>query len=294
MRAIPRAILAVAKLGNGQMKKLSEWQLSRLRDCLRAYHAYGTGKEKVSHNWKDVSEAIDEDTGTTIKPERLRQFVEGINDGAGGKKYPVPKAVDAIWKFVTDENVMLISEEELTEFRPSYQAGMRLLEYLDQNFDDQRIMPPAKLQGTYRARTDGTGDAVFSELVLEAPSSDGLITIAKTEEYFDRAVADDLDGWSVSEQRVIRNNFVKSSGWAILTPEDNLIFFLKDEQNGRNQYYFTLGSDFDHTEDAPVTELVLLAHDYPLDRDYSEADMPLIKQVAKHAADNILHFGRVA
>lgn len=277
------------------MKKLSEWQLSRLRDCLRAYHAYGTGKEEVSFNWKDVSEAIDEYTGTTIGPERLRQFVEGINDGAGGRKYPVPKAIDAVWKFVTHDELLLISEAELTEFRPSYQAGLRLLEYLDQAFDTERIVPPAKLQGVYRNRKEGPSDVLVSELVLAAPSSEGLITIAKTEEYFDPGVADEFDDWSVTERRAARNSQIKYSGWAILTPEDNLIFFLKNERNGRNQYYFTLGSDFDHSEDTPVTQLVVLAHDYPLEPDFAdEKQKSLMDQVREQAGKNIALFGRVA
>lgn len=276
------------------MKQPSEWQLKRLRDCLRAYHSYGTGSEKTSFNWKDVSEAIDEYTGTIIGPERLRQFVEGINDGQGGRKHPVPKSVEAIWQFVTHDELRLISEEELTEFRPSHQAGLRLIEYLRQAFDRERVMPPSKLQGTFRGRKNSDSDVLLSELVLEAPSNDGLITIGMTEEYFDLSVSDRLDQWSETERTEMRNSRIKYSGWAILTPEDNLFFFVKNERNGRNQYFFTLGSDFDHNEDVPVTQLVLLAHDYPLERDYSNAGGSLIEQATVHAGRNIVLYGRTA
>lgn len=293
MRAIPRAFLAGGVTGTEVMKKLSEWQLSRLRDCLRAYHAYGTGNEKVGFNWKDVSQAIDLSTGTTIGPERLRQFVEGINDGAGGRKFPVPKAIDAIWQFVTDDELQLITVEELTEHKPSIQAALRMLEYLDQDFDSDRIIPPAKLQGTYRSRKESLHDVLISEMVLETPTSEGLITVAKTEEYFDHGVADDFAEWSESERRSMRNSRIKYNGWALLTPEDNLMFFLKNERNGRNHYYFTLGSDFDHSENTPVTEMILLAHDYPVERDFENPKTSLFELAFEKTRQNILQFGRV-
>lgn len=246
------------------MKGLSDWQLVRLRHCLQAYHACGTGQDFGVFNWKDVSEAIAEYTDAKIAPERLRQFVEGINDGQGGRKYPVPKAIDAIWQFATHDELQLISEEELTERRPAYQAALRLLDYLDQDFDTERIMPPESVRGTYRSRASEEDEVVITELVIESPATEGLISVAKTDEYFDEDAEPDLRALSRIDTRELRNQRLKYSGWAILTPEDNLVFFFKNERNGANQYYFTLASDLDRSAGMPVFSLHMLRHEYPL------------------------------
>ena len=58
--------------------------------------------------------------------------------------------LEAIAKFATDEDYGLISEAELREHAPSWHAAQRLLEYLKQEFDTERILPPSTLEGTYR------------------------------------------------------------------------------------------------------------------------------------------------
>ena len=58
--------------------------------------------------------------------------------------------LEAIVKFATDEDYGLISEAELREHAPSWHAAQRLLEYLKQDFDTERILPPSTLEGTYR------------------------------------------------------------------------------------------------------------------------------------------------
>src|SRR6185312_1432225 len=136
--------------------------LNRLRDALRAYHDYEPGHGSGSFNWKDVSEAISLTANVEVPPERLRQFVEGNRSKDGGRrKFQSMQAesLEAIVKFVTDER--LLSPGELEEHAPPWQAAQRLLEYLDQSFDRQRVLPPATFEGTYQARrTDERGFAV--------------------------------------------------------------------------------------------------------------------------------------
>ena len=96
----------------------SEWQLNRLRDALRAYHAYTPTEDLGPFNWKDVSEAISLATDVTVPPERLRQFVEGnkTKDGTGRKFQSMqPQSLEAIAKFVTEER--LLSPGELDDQR---------------------------------------------------------------------------------------------------------------------------------------------------------------------------------
>lgn len=243
--------------------KYSDWQLNRLRDSLRAYHRYERSHDGEYFTWKDVSEAINEYTGVKVPPERLRQFVEGVNSKDGGRKFPVPqdKSVEGIARFVTDEELCLISEDELKEFMPEKQAAFRLLEYLDQKVGAERIVPTEKIQGLYFAinKSEKEDQFIRRDLTLQRPTDDGLMQVVETEERFD------LKASSKRGARVRPNSCIKHGGWAILTPEDNLLFFLKNELHGRNRYYFTMASDLIHWEEGPMTRLVLLRHDFPVE-----------------------------
>ena len=58
------------------------------------FKIFSIGKSKET--W--LKEAIDEYVGVRVPPERLRQFVEGVNTKDGGRKFPVPqsKSVEGI------------------------------------------------------------------------------------------------------------------------------------------------------------------------------------------------------
>lgn len=224
-----------------------------------------------SFTWKDVAEAIDEYTGLKIPDERLRQFVEGINTADGGRKFPVPKndRLTAIYKFATTEEIGLLAESEMDEFMPSHQAPLRLLEYLDQSFDGQRILPPETIQGVYHMQMVEPDEFSVSEITLERPLDNGMIEVRQTDDYYEPDIANDFSDLSLQQKRKERNSRKKFGGWAILTPEDNLFFFLKNERNGRNRYYFTLASDLSHGSNVGLTQLFLLHHDYPLETEFS-------------------------
>ena len=85
------------------LRELSDWQLMRVRNALRAYHCYERREEDGKYfNWKDVREAIAVYTGYEIGgtsksgpkhgAERLRQFVQGAEDKKGGWKISGAKA----------------------------------------------------------------------------------------------------------------------------------------------------------------------------------------------------------
>lgn len=272
----------------------SEWQLNRLRDALRAYHAYTPTEELGPFNWKDVSEAISLATDVTVPPERLRQFVEGnrTKDGTGRKFQSMqPQSLEAIAKFVTDER--LLSPGELEEHVPPWQAAQRLLEYLDQSFDRQRVLPPAMFEGTYQARrTDERGFAV-QELTLQRPSDEGLMQVTKMEEYYPSKAEGAFDGWSFEERRKQRRTRTLYGGWAIFTPEDNVMAFLKQADTGRNLYQFTLAADKFYEPGAPVEQLILLHHDYPVELERLESsEAEVMRAILHEAAKNVLFFKR--
>ena len=276
--------------------KYSDWQLKRLRDSLHAYHHYERSHDGEYFTWKDVSEAIDEYVGVNVPPERLRQFVEGVNTKDGGRKFPVPqdKSLEGIASFVTVEELCLISEDELKEFMPEKQAALRLLEYLDQKVDAERIVPAEKIQGLYFAIDSGEKEDQFirRDLTLQRPTEDGLLQVVETEERFDRKAS------SKRGTKVRPNSCIKHGGWAILTPEDNLLFFLKNEIHGRNRYYFTMASDLVHWEERPITRLVLLRHDFPVEleetdvKDKEKAPPDLSSSAITQMLNNVLVFER--
>jgi hypothetical protein len=254
--------------------RYSDWQLNRLRDALRAYHRYGRSHDGEYFNWKDVSAAIEESGSAAIPPERLRQFVEGINAKDGGRKFPVPQDewLAAIAAFATHEDNALLTDAELKEHMPSWHAAQRLLEYLGQSFDRERALPPATLAGTYQRRLARIDDFAVTELTLQRPSDDGLIQVVKTEESYPPGAAALIDGWSPAERREARTGYVFFGGWAAFTPEDNVFVFLKQERSGRNQYYFTLASDLTYLPEQPLRRLVFLQHDYPLEPEARTGD----------------------
>lgn len=273
----------------------SEWQLNRLRDALRAYHAYTPTEDFGPFNWKDVSEAISLATDVSVPPERLRQFVEGnrTKDG-GGRKFQSmqPQSLEAIVKFVTEEE--LLSPGELEEHTPPWQAAQRLLEYLDQYFDRQRVMPPVMFEGTYQARrTDERGFAV-QELTLQRPSDEGLMQVTKMEEYFPSKAESTFDGWDFEQRRKERRTRTLYGGWAIFTPEDNVMAFLKQADTGRNLYQFTLAADKFYEPGASVEQLILLHHDYPVELETLDSGQPeMLNAILQEAARNVMFFKRI-
>lgn len=269
--------------------KYSDWQLNRVRDALRAYHQYERGIEDAPFTWKDVREGIAEETGVEIGAnakigaERLRQFVEGLRTKDGGWKFPVlqDEWLSGVVQFVTSADNDLLSEDELRVHAPHRQAALRLLDYLAPKIAGQSNRPAAKLQGRFQARKGDEEEFVVRELILQKPSKEGLIEVTETEEFYPPEAASHYDAWSLKERLKQRDSIGRHGGWAILTPETNLLFFLKEEHGGFNRYYFTLASDYSEKAQPPLSQLILLHHDYPLHTEEEDRDKPASELLAR-------------
>jgi hypothetical protein len=277
--------------------RFSDWQLNRLRDALRAYHKFGRDPVDGRHyNWKDVSEAISLATEVDIPPERLRQFVEGVKTPDGGRRLLTMQAdrLEAIVKFALHEDYELISEAELREHAPTWHAAQRLLEYLKQDFDTERILPPSTLEGTYRNGRIDEDSYVVRELTLQRASDDGLIQLVQTEDSYDIIDGMKFDYLSPDERENVRDSRIVYGGWAILTPEDNLLMFLKKERSGHNCYYLTVAAENWHSLQAPAATLALLRHDYPIETKEAEPLEPKkLPGISETIGNNITIFSRV-
>jgi hypothetical protein len=267
----------------------SDWQLHRLRNALGAYHDYGRAEDNKPFNWKDMTEGIDYSVGLDVLKgsagaarerlvkqfsERLRQFVEGVRRSDGTWHYPEPQesTVKAIHEFLIGED--LLSEEELRNYDPGPQAALRLLEYLDQAFDAERIAPPSTLEGTYRSERFEPDDFVVRNLTLHSASEGGLIRVGMTEDWYDLLTGARFPDLKLEDRREARQSYVMYAGWAILTPENNLLIFLKKEHNAENCYYLTVAAENWHALSAPVQALALLRHHYPFELDNGGPPQP--------------------
>ena len=258
---------------SGKKKSMySNWQILRIRRALDAFYTHnrllgdeidlfdpteGTEEKHVRSrdtDWDDVADAIYEYSGLRPGAERLRSFVKG-NKG----KYTTPEdpSLAAIAKFLTHEDIDLLSEDELAEYVPPLQAPLRLLEFLDREPGAERILPPAQLKGIYETRFLEDDYIVIRELALQKPSPDGMLEIAEIDELYETEEERPKPEDTFLGEKAKLHTRIISKGWAVITPEDNILFFLKNQENGRNRIYLSLALDDALWTDGTLDGLVL-------------------------------------
>lgn len=233
------------------MKKLSEWQAARVRDALRAYHRYERGKDDDEYfTWKDVREAIVEYTDVEIGnnarhgAERLRLFVDGVEDenAPGGRKFsePKPAALKAIIAFVTHEDLNLLTEDEMQENMPGPQAGLRLTEYFSDECDHKRSISAKELEGEYFTSAKESNAILIVNLTIQRSLDETMVQVVETRDLYDTTEEKEASDWHAKGRKGKHASHCIYFGWSVLTPEDNVIFFMKAEGTGRNHIYITL------------------------------------------------------
>ena len=279
----------------------SDWQILRIRRALQAFRTHHRVHDDDGWRdsfWNDVADAIYEYTGLEIAFERIRQFVEGVPGKDGKTHFPVPQPerLAAFAEFLTHEDINLLSQNELDEYVPSFQAPLRLLEYLDEQPGAERILPPAELKGIYQTRFVDADCIVIRELALLKPSkNDGMLEVAEIDEFYERdgAFPDVEDTFYGLEAKLDRRIF--SKGWAVITPEDNILFFLKDQENGRNRYYFSLALGEQLWSEGVLEELVLYDHSFPeLLPGPQRPRSVTLRKVKQGMEPRLLHYKRVS
>lgn len=286
------------QLAGPQLGHLSDWQLGRVREALRAYRLYDQGAGS-QHTWCDVREAIAEYTGVEIgrSPkiggERLRQFVEGLSNKSRGLHFPVPQpeSLAAIVAFLSHEDINLLRPDELEEYRPGYQAALRYAEYLRENCTDSFTLSVSDLCGNLRAeykeqdtitvlnmtvqRIDG-GDALGVVQLVEECSryreNKAPLTVASSEDHRD---AGDLLSQS------------SSGGWGVITPEDTLVLFLKKKSSGQNHCYYSV-NDMGVWSKTGGRFLYLMSHEFGFE--VIDGFGSHLSDVKKQAAQQVLEF----
>lgn len=272
----------------------SDRQLRRIRDSVLAYYTYRKAESREPWGWGQLAYDIEHETGVDVPYERLRQFVKGSSKKKGEKSGLKKENLDAVVKFVTDQSRNLLSVDELNERAPQMQAPLRLIEYLAPAFEPERKSIPNGLIGTYIAHKLDDVEFVVVEMILQHPLDNGVIQVLQTEEYYPVSFSEKYDVLSIHERKKARRAKMRYSGWAIITPEDNLLFFMKKQESKRNHYLFTIAFDFDSSDDGAICTIILLHHDYPLEpesKDISAQDMKA--DIMRDLGNNLLFMNRL-
>jgi hypothetical protein len=289
-------------------------QRKLIKARVRAYYYATKAEAPYRFGWKDLAGLIFDLTKVEFKGDSLRAIVEG-QVSRGKRRSGGEENLDALVQFLTDPEVKALSLKELDEPKIPYRLAMQLIEFL--NFEeedeieeedevgraadeidmkrtgDEVALPPATMEGTYRAvcrSEDGISD-ISLEITL---SNDGRLL--HLEEASDIYRNTDADPAALSEHEKKRHRWRHNEfkGWGIFTPEENIIGFMKRlSQYGGNQYYSLMANIPRVSAEAPVQRLVLHAHDDPYSADvYSERWLEEIhRNVLQY---NLRHFVRAS
>jgi hypothetical protein len=265
------------------MEELSERQVSIVRDALRAFHCYGRDIDDKCFTWKSMREAIATYTGVEIGDnlrygaERLRVFVDGVWDSKvpSGRRFPRPKeaTLKAIVAFLTHEDFNFLTEYELKEFRASYSVPLRLTEFLRKDCDFTTFSEFLVVAGKYISGRPEKDGWTIRVLILKKASENGISQVIETHIHYKTEKPEEALKWYNEGDLEKAISHIQHDGWAITTPEDSLIFFLKRESNGRNHRYTGLEEIFllnekkrwvfkDIAEPNINEGMFLLLHDY--------------------------------
>lgn len=252
--------------------ELTNYQLALIRHALYHFYTYERDEEGKAFNWitmwyevKDHAESHGRELDYTDKhgAERLRQFVLGVPVERGGAayRYPTPRSdlLASIRDFVLDEDYQLITPEELAEEQPSWRALVRLAEYLKQDPESANFQKLERLMARYQFVTHRDGKTTITILSLNSATALGLVEVTETAELYDDRIEKRSFLSAYRAERMLHRRV--SSGWAVLSSELSLRFYLKNQSDGLNQYYLSVASDISQDALDDICYLILLKHD---------------------------------
>lgn len=257
------------------------WQKDRIRQGLRAFQLLG-GRAGSNYSFPELEIEIESVTGQKVPHGRLQKFVMGENPTSakqkemGIKHYPSPSTarLDAIVEFLTnpESTGYMFTKEDLALYAEKSQGPLRLMEYLNSNSDNlnddavTHSISPKFLSGVFSSiheieEQKFTISIRFRESVFESLIEFALIeyndeTIRLPETFEDEIEQLKLAGITLEKYR----------GFAVVTPEENLMLFGKHERLQTNLILLSIGIDNAVFQDsAQLNGIVLLKHDFPVD-----------------------------
>lgn len=248
------------------------WQLQRIRQGVRAF------QHMAGYTWPEIEAEIKVETGAVVPHGRLSKFVIGephrSKKAFGVRHYPPPTSdrLEAVVKFLTnpESTGFVFSREDLNLYAPQTQGPLRLMEYLNGGGDAPdgatRFISPKALSGAFASEYSKEDGKLAVSVRFSKASYESLLQFALIEynddtlrlpEVFEEEIE------QLAKEKIVINRYM---GFAVLTPEENLMLFGKRVTNGENICYLSLGIDSAiYREVSEINALVLLKHDFPVD-----------------------------
>ena len=280
------------------------WQLQRIRQGVRAFQV------TAGYTWPEVEAEIKVETGVAVPHSRLSKFVVGephrTKKSIGIRHYPPPTAdrLEAVVKFLTapESTGYMFSRDDLKLYAPQTQGPLRLMEYLNGGSDAPdgatRYISPKALSGAFASDYRKAEGKLAVSVRFARANYESLLRFALIEynddtlrlpEVFEEEIE------QLAKEKIVVNRY---RGFAVLTPEENLILVGKRETNNENLIYLSAGIDSAlYQEGKEINALVLLRHDFPVD--YVDVDAEsdgaqLLDAVKDELSSRLNLFRRVA
>ena len=237
----------------------NENQLSLLRKALQDYRNLGLGDGGRSFSWASIAEAICEKTGATLSHKNLAKFVEGVphpdpeKKQQGLRRYTKQlenNGLDHILAFLTDTDeewsCLTCEEFDAGQITPRWPAS--LTSYLRKGLTQEPLIDLDCFIGDY-ARVD---DHQQSWRLLLKQSTDPAIL--------------EFSMVSPPEEDNTQELPLSYQGWAVISPEDQVLLIGKENNSGENLIYQCVGFDNTLRQGKPLNFLALQEQTIPEDR----------------------------
>ena len=258
---------------------------------------YRSKRETVlsyGYSWRDLAEQIFVYTSVRIPGDSLRQFARK-QVSRGSPRGISPKRLQTLIRFLSHRQISALSLEELKAPDVPYRFVLELMEFLRHDEHSDLVLPSPALEGAYCALQSSQGEIATIRLDIVISEDRRFVRLTESTEVFTNpGLGDDPAEWSFDHRSRLLKKRSKSRGWGIMTPESNLLVFMKRVPYGVNHYYVTMGGLPEFTDPDPVQHLALLVHDYPyFDIDH-ENDQQWFEQINRNMVSrHLLHFVRI-
>lgn len=275
----------------------THWQVLLLRDALEAYRRFTPDEENSRRpmSWNALRERLAVYTDVDFGKDDLRQFVEGKKQGHANFRVPQVHRLRAIFDFLSNEDIAVLTPEELDQAElVGVHAPLHLARYLVSLSTPDPVEFPRSLVGQYDAisRTDGTIVEKHMQISFDGR---GFASVDETHEVYHV----NLPSGDLPEARLRRkisskrkpDARIRHNGWALITPEDNLLLFMKSVDT-RENHFWKLAVEHPIWEGEPVTGLLLTMFDWPLFLEQEATTRDAVNLSARSAASDTWHFAR--
>ncbi len=244
----------------------STWQIHLIRDALEGYRMFTPDHEsgKSPLSWNALRERITVATDVEFGKDDLRQFVEGKKKGSGKFRIPETARMEALVAFLTDPDIAVLSRDDLenSDFLKT-QLPLYLTTFLKTAATPQPVMPPTSLIGTFEGTAEIENGIRTMRLTLGAATGSYLVVNEVDHDFYHtKADASEAD----SNRSQTPRKTARFIGWAVVTPEDNIIFYMKHAASHENHFWKLVVEEF-FWQDEPLQSFYLQRFDWPYEID---------------------------